>query len=605
MERKRLSPETLLKRAKKEELDEQRGKLKIYLGAAPGVGKTYTMLHDALALRKQGLDVVVGIVESHGRQEIETFLTNFEILPRQRIDYRGKGLLEFDLDAALKRNPALILMDEMAHTNISGAKHIKRWQDIKELLDRGIDVYTTLNVQHIESLNEAVSQIIHSHVNETVPDAMIELSDSIELIDLPPEDLLKRLQDGKVYFPAQADLAQEHFFRKGNLSALRELALRITAERVGNQVLSYRQDLGIKYIWPTKEKILVCVGNSIESAKLIRTAKRMAKHNQAEWMAVHIDIPQKTLTPEQHSNIAQHLRLAEMLGAEISVLTGFDVANQIMTFAREQNVTQLIVGKINRPRWKNFLFPSLADDLVRQSGEIDVYIITSEASDLKKIPKISHLKHPIRWQHYIVAAAVISFAILLNAMLYPVLDAHSSLFFYLLVITNVTLCGASYLTILMYRQADFARHTEQRTALLYGLSKKLVTTRGISHLLTAGIEYIGDTLHSEVLALLPNEGRLTVVARYNTNQVLDEKALSVAQWVYDLGQTAGLGTDTLSHAEALYIPLLTASGSLGVLRLRPIKHRHAFSPQEMHFLESATHQIALAIQAEQGDDSLV
>ena len=235
------------------------------------------MLEEALTKRTQGLDVVVGVVESHGRQEIVSLLHDLEILPRQKIEYRGQQLTEFDLDAALKRKAGIILIDEMAHTNAPGLRHTKRWQDIKELLDRGIDVYTTLNVQHIDSLNDAVSQILHTEVKETVPDFMLELADTIELIDLPPEDLLKRLQEGKVYIPEQAALAVEHFFRKGNLSALRELALRVTAERVEAQVLSYRQDLGIKHVWPTKEKLLVCVSAKYKSTRLIRTARRLMK----------------------------------------------------------------------------------------------------------------------------------------------------------------------------------------------------------------------------------------------------------------------------------------------------------------------------------------
>src|SRR5580698_5863756 len=276
MKKPRPDPEALLQSAKEEDLRAKRGKLKIYLGAAPGVGKTYNMLEDAIAKRKKGLDIIVGIVESHGRKEIEFLLKDFEILPRQKVEYHGQTLSEFDLDATLKRNPHTILIDEMAHTNVPGLRHNKRWQDIKEILDRGINVYTTLNVQHIESLNDIVTQIIHTRVNETIPDSMLEIADSVELIDLPPEDLLKRMQEGKVYIPAQAELAVEHFFRQGNLSALRELALRITAERVGEQVLSYRKGKGIKFIWATKEKLLVCVSSSQNATKLIRAARRMA-----------------------------------------------------------------------------------------------------------------------------------------------------------------------------------------------------------------------------------------------------------------------------------------------------------------------------------------
>jgi two-component system sensor histidine kinase KdpD len=356
MSTKRIDPEKLLESVQEQERQEKFGKLKIYLGASPGVGKTYAMLRDAIAKRQQGLDVVVGVVESHGRKDTEEQLSNLEILPRLKINYRGREVSEFDLDGALKRNPGLILIDEMAHTNIEGQRHAKRWQDIKELLDRGIDVYTTLNVQHIESLNSDVSGIIHAPVKETVPDLMIDLADTIELIDLPPEDLLKRLQEGKVYYPEQAELAKEGFFRKGNLIALRELALRVTAERVGAQVLLYRQGLGIKHIWSTNDKILVCVGPGSESLQLIRTARRLATSLQAEWIAVSVDSPRLNQTPNQRNSVIKHLQVANRLGAETVVLNGFDIVTTLLNYAREQNISLILIWKEVKPRWKEVFF---------------------------------------------------------------------------------------------------------------------------------------------------------------------------------------------------------------------------------------------------------
>ncbi|MCX7116545.1 MAG: sensor histidine kinase KdpD, partial [Legionellales bacterium] len=332
----RLSPDELLQRTEDEERKKRRGKLKIYLGAAPGVGKTYAMLHDAIEKREEGLDVIIGIVESHGRHDIEEMLKKIESIPRQSISYRNKICLEFDLDVALKRHPGLILIDEMAHSNPPGLRHEKRWQDIKEFLDRGIDVYTTLNVQHIESLKDDVAQIIQAPIQETVPDSMIEMASTIAVVDLPPEDLLKRLQDGKIYIPKQAELATEHFFRKGNLIALRELALRITAERVGTDVLLYRQSEGITRIWPTRGKILVCVGPRRESLKLIRAAKRMVTGLQADWLAIYVDTPQNQTTTANRNTAIQNLRLAEQLGAEAHVVTGYDIVKEVMDFAREQ-----------------------------------------------------------------------------------------------------------------------------------------------------------------------------------------------------------------------------------------------------------------------------
>lgn len=375
MSNERPSPEEFLQRAQKEASQENRGKLKIYLGAAPGVGKTYSMLHDALEKRTHGLDVIVGVVESHGRQEIKHLIENFETLPHKTVPYRERRYLEFDLNAALQRHPGLILVDELAHTNMPGMQCEKRWQDVTVLLDHGIDVYTTLNVQHIESLNDDVAQIIQAPIHETVPDFMLERADTIELVDLPPEDLLIRLQEGKVYFPKQAALAKEGFFRLGNLIALRELALRITAERVDTEVLWYRQSEGIKEIWPVNDKILVCVGPRPETLKLIRAAKRLASSLRAEWLAIYID------TPSQHTEHArnraiQHLQFAGILGAETHILSGADIVKEIIHFAHEKNVTQIMICKNIMTRWRTWFRRNLADEIVRHSGEIDVFIMT-------------------------------------------------------------------------------------------------------------------------------------------------------------------------------------------------------------------------------------
>ncbi len=645
----RLNPEKLLQRVQAEEREEQRGKLKIYLGAAPGVGKTYTMLQDALAKRAQGLDVVVGVVESHGRTEIEALLEKLEILPKKTIDYRGKQLVEFDLDAALKRNPGLILMDEMAHTNAPGLRHTKRWQDIKELLDCGIDVYTTLNVQHIESRTDVASQIIHAHVKETVPDSMIELAETIELVDLPPEDLIKRLQEGKVYFPVQAEIAKDNYFRKGNLAALRELALRVTAERVGAQVLLYRQGQGIKHIWPSKEKILVCVGPGPRSLKLIRTARRLAAGLQGEWIAVYVDTPRQQ---DRRNSAIQNLHLAAQLGAETRVLTGFDIVKEIMNFAHEQNVTQIIVWKKVRPRWLNLLRGSLADEIVRKSGEIDVYVVTGEVSDtrwgVKKESSLSFAKEE-SWSIYSIAIGITAIATLINLFLSHYLPSSDIVMVYLLGVATVALFAKtgpsllasissvlaykffflppyysfmvtylqhvftlgdmflvsliiSHFTILTRHQAALARSAENQMAALHTLSRRLARTRGVNNLLETGVQYMADAFDSHVLAMLPEEGLLAVKAHSRgAPPLLDAKEQSVAQWVYDLGQAAGLGTETLSFSKSLYVPLLTSQGAIGVLSISPITE-HLLTPEEMHLLETCTNQIALAIEVERKND---
>jgi two-component system, OmpR family, sensor histidine kinase KdpD len=645
MKDNRPDPEKLLQRVKDEEQKAQRGKLKIYLGAAPGVGKTYTMLQDAATKHAQGLDVVIGVVESHGRKEIQALLQSFEILPEQKIEYHGKVLEEFDLDAALKRNPGLILVDEMAHTNIPGLRHTKRWQDIKELLDRGIDVYTTLNIQHVESLNDVVTQIIHTRVKETVPDYMLEIADTIELVDLPPEELIKRLQEGKVYFPAQAELAADHFFRKGNLIALRELALRTTAERVSAQVLLYRQGLGIQHIWPTKEKILVCTGSRPGSAKVIRAARRMAASLSTEWIAVHIDVPAVTASEDERNSAVQNLRLAEQLGAQTKILSGSDIVAEIMSFAHEQNVTKIIIGKKVKSRWKDFFFGSLADELIRRSGEIDVYIITGDMSDFKseiRTPK-PVIKQPFPWKEYLISIGIVGIASIINFLLYRHINNSNILMIYLLGVSITGLCGRmgpplfasvlsmityefffipdslsvlsfqyiislfvilwiaqviSRLTILNRKQAESSRLAEHHTAALHTLSRQLASTRGVDKLLETATQFISNFFDSEVIALLPESNHLVIRARSRTEQILNEKEKGVAQWVFDLGQIAGLGTDTLPFSDAIYVPLLASQGAIGVLRIKPMQPTHLFTPEEMHLLEACANQIALAIEVD-------
>ncbi len=618
----RLDPEQLLQRMDEEDRKERRGKLKIYLGAAPGVGKTYAMLHDALEKRDNDFDVVIGVAESHGRHDIETMLKNFEIIPRQTVHYRSKTCLEFDLDAALKRRPGLILIDEMAHSNAPGLRHSKRWQDIKECLDRGIDFYTTLNVQHIESLKDDVAQIIQAPIRETVPDSMIEMANTIAVVDLPPEELLKRLQDGKIYIPQQAELATEHFFRKGNLIALRELALRTTAERVGTDVLLYRQSEGIKQIWPTRDKILVCVGPRLESLKLIRAAKRIVSSLQAEWVAVYVDTPQVHTSASQRNSAIQNLRLAEQLGAVTHVLTGFDIVKAIMDFAREQNVTQIMVRKHIVTRWRGWFRRSLADEIVRHSGEIDVYIMTGEAREEPHAPK-NNSPHLLPWKTYGIAMVVMTLATLFNVMLYPFIAASNLVMVYLLSLVVIARFGRielsilssmisvvvydfffvppfyslavsgieyiitlivmlvvaqiiSYLTILTRRQTESARLTQYQTTALYTLSRQLTNTRGVDKLVVLGVTYVADAFNCDVMALLPKKNHLETQCSYPSKQRLDSKERSIAQWVYEMGQSAGLGTDTLSFSKALYLPLLAAEGPIGVLRIQPRTQQLSF-----------------------------
>lgn len=644
MTEKRQSPDVLLHRIQEKELKESRGKLKIYLGAAPGVGKTYTMLQDALEKRQHDLDVVVGIVESHGRKDIEELLSTFEILPRQIVQYRDTISKELDLAAVLQRQPGLILIDEMAHTNAPGLTHTKRWQDINELLDRGIDVYTTLNVQHIESLKDDVMQIIHAPVKETVPDYIIERADTLELVDIPPEELLKRLQEGKVYIPQQAELAKEHFFRIGNLYALRELALRATAERVGEDVLLYRQGEGIKHIWPTRDKILVCVGPRAGSLKLIRAAKRFATSLHSDWIAVFVDTPLLQSSPSSRNSAIQHLRLAELLGAETHVLAGFDIVQEIMNFAREQNVTQIMLRKQIGSRWFSWLSRSLADEMVRHSGEIDVYIMTGDAP----APSANVVASPsASWKAYALGIGVVILATVFNVLISPHLGSSDHILVYLLGVMVVALRGVrgpavftsimsilaydyffipphrslmlghlnyvipllvmlvitqviSHLTIMIRRQEASSHRNQYETRALYTLSRQLNTARGVDALLALGTRYIANAFNCNVLALIPKKNHLMIRLNDQDGQEkikLDEKEMGIAQWVYEMGQAAGLGTDTLSFSNALYIPLSASKGCVGVLRIQP-KTEQLLTPEQMGLLELCVHQLALALEVD-------
>src|SRR5262245_6819209 len=370
---RRPDPDELLLRVREQEARRARGKLKIFFGAAAGVGKTYAMLEAARAQRAAGVDVVAGIVETHHRVETEALLTGLEILPRRRVEYRGTGLEEFDLDAALARHPALLLVDELAHTNASGSRHAKRWQDIAEVLDAGIDVYTTVNVQHLESLNDVVAQITGVLVRETVPDSILEQAHEVELIDLPPDELLQRLREGKVYVPEQARRALDHFFSKGNLIALRELALRRTADRVDAQMQAYRQTHAITETWPTNERLLVSVSPSPLSVRLVRAARRMAARLRAEWLAVYVETPASLRLPDADRDRAvQTLRLAEQLGAETVTLSGHNVSEELLNYAHTRNVSKIVVGKPQRPRRKETVFGSVVDELARNTDDIDV-----------------------------------------------------------------------------------------------------------------------------------------------------------------------------------------------------------------------------------------
>ncbi len=644
MEDRRPDPDQLLAKVQQVEERGREGQLKIFFGAAPGVGKTYAMLEAARQKLEERIDVVVGLVETHKRRETEALLEGLEVMPRRPVDYRGTTLSEFDIDSALKRKPAIILVDELAHTNAPGSRHKKRWQDVYELLGAGINVYTTVNVQHLESLNDVVTQITGISVRETVPDFLLDRADEIELVDLPPDDLLQRLKEGKVYVPELAAQARQNFFRKGNLLALRELALRRTAERVDEQMQSYREVKGVKEIWPVAERILVCVGPNPRSTRLIRAAKRMAAGLRAEWIAAYVEAPHKVKPSESDlRHLAEHMRLAESLGAEIMTLSGHKASEEILNYARARNVTKILVGKPTHPRWKDKVFGSMLDEVVRGSGEIDVYVITGDIGEPmgRHVARTTLVRSGLReWLLSIftvavctgISALVFTYLTLVDlAMVYllgivvvssrtgkgpsllaTVLSVAAFDFFfvpprytfavsdvrYLLtfVVMFVVAFVISRLTLRIREQAGAARLRERRTSALYNLSRELVRERGIERLSAVSVKHISEVFSRQIVILVPDEQtKLKSVVTGPGTFALDQKEMSVAQWAFDHRQEAGAGTDTLPGAAALYLPLFTASRTVGVLGILSDPSLGVLDHEHTHVLEGFANQIAMAV----------
>src|SRR6202140_4677236 len=420
----RPSPEALLEAARREE--SPTGRLKIFVGAAPGVGKTYEMLQNARARQKDAYDIVIGVVETHGRVETEALVAGLEIIPRRKIDYKGRQLEEMDLDAILARRPQLVLVDELAHTNAPGSRHPKRHLDVEELLSRGIHVYTTVNIQHIESLNDVVAQITHVRVRETVPDSVFDRADAIELVDLTPDDLIQRLKEGKVYVPKQAERALEHYFSPGNLTALRELALRRTAERVDEQLLTHMQANAIAGPWAAGDRVLVCLSEEPRAAGLVRYTKRLADRLHAPWTAISIETRRSLqLTDEQRDRLADTLRLAEALGAEAITIPGVGrrIADDLISFAQAHNVTQIIIGKASRSWWFELTRGSVVHDLVRGAGNISVNVMAGEELAADPVPKktvrTADASAPFDIRPYAVALLAVAAAIGVGELLWP------------------------------------------------------------------------------------------------------------------------------------------------------------------------------------------
>ncbi|HEY4910990.1 MAG TPA: DUF4118 domain-containing protein, partial [Methylomirabilota bacterium] len=533
----RPDPEALLARAREEEARKSKGRLKLFFGAAAGVGKTFAMLEAARELKADAVDVVVGYAETHGRAETEALLEGLQILPPRLVPYRGTALKEFDLDAALARRPTVLLVDELAHSNAEGSRHAKRWQDVMELLDAGINVYSAVNVQHLESLNDIVAKITGVVVRETIPDSVFDRADEIELVDLPPDELIHRLQEGKVYLPEQAREAMRSFFRKGNLIALRELALRRTAERVDAQMQAYMRDHAIPKTWPVAERVLVCVSSSPAAAQLVRAGRRLATRLGAEWIVASVETPASArLSQADRDRVVQTLRLAEQLGAETATLSGPTMSEEILTYARARNVSKIVIGKPERPLWKRVLFGSIADALVRGSGDIDIYVVSGDKEAPVSRPARERLE-PTNVPAYAEAIGIVALCTAAAWVMFPHVGLSNLIMVYLLGVVAVATRSSrgptvlasvlsvatfdfffvppyfsfavsdtqylitfgvmlvvalviSGLTVRTRIQALAARERERRTAALYAMSRELANTREVESLLAIAVQHI-------------------------------------------------------------------------------------------------------------------
>jgi two-component system sensor histidine kinase KdpD len=644
----RPSPDALLEAARREE--RRVGKLRIFVGAAPGVGKTYEMLQQARARKQDGYDVVLGVVETHGRKETEALLEGLEVVPRRRIEYKGQWLEEMDLDGIIARRPQIALVDELAHTNAPGSRHPKRYLDVEELLSHGIDVYTTVNIQHIESLNDVVAQITHVRVRETVPDTVFDRADAVELVDLTPDDLIQRLREGKVYVPRQAERALEHFFSPANLTALRELALRRTAERVDEQLLTQMQAGAISGPWAAGERILVCISEDPRAAGLVRYAKRLADRLHGPWIALYVEGRRNLqLDEEDRDRIADTLRLAESLGGEAVTIPSADrrIADDVIRYAQSYNVTQIIIGKSTRSRWFEIVHGSVVHDLVRRSGHISVHVIAGDVVAGEPIPektvRTAEKAESLDPPSYLIALAAVAIALGISVAIKPWLGIENvdlvfltavvgvavryglwpslaasvaaslcyNFFFlppiYTFTIAEPTNIAAFFFFIVMAvvvsnvaarvrTQALVAMSRARATESLYTFSRKLAGVGTLDDVLWATAYQTALMLKMRVVLLLPENGSIAVKAGYPPEDILDSADLAAAKWAWDNNCPAGRGSDTLPGAKRLFLPMRTGRGPIGMVGIDSDKRGPLLTPDQRRLLDALIDQGALAIE---------
>lgn len=642
----RPNPEEILKKIQQEENEngseaaDKKGHLKIFLGFCAGVGKTYHMLEETRLAVANGVSTVIGIVETHGRKETEALLDGLTILPRKTVEYSGIKLDEMDIDKILELKPDLVIVDELAHTNIPGSRHEKRYQDVEELIKAGINVYTTLNIQHIESLIDVIQQISYVTIHETVPDSILELATEIELIDLTPEKLLERLQEGKVYIPEKARRAMKNFFRKGNLLALREMSLRYTAKRVDEDMLSYKQRYSITTPWPVDSKLLVGFSASPTSERLLRITQRMASDMNAEWYAVYVESPQQVEVDEKSRNqLDKNIRLAEELGAKVVSLSGNVIADTIINFAKERNITLIVAGLSYRSRLEEFFKGSVLNDLTKKSGQINVLVVgnnSQNAPQYEKYLKIEKtdikpyaictaaiamlitfgwftkafiepfnigmllllpiIASSILWGTRIgvftamISVAAFDFFLIPPYLTFRISDIRYLPSFFVFVIIAITV---SLLAKGIRWQTETTRHRESFLSSLYSFSREIMSAKNMKEILKKASKHIAEAFQGDVIILLPDENNHLVVEEKHGNIEFNEKEHAVATWVYKNGMSAGKNTPTLSSAKWHYLPLKSEEKTFGVCGFTSIDRDTFLSSEQQRLIESFANIIAL------------
>jgi two-component system sensor histidine kinase KdpD len=645
MSDQRPDPDQLLNRLNEAEARARRGKFKIFFGASAGVGKTYAMLGAARQQLLQGVDVVIGIVETHGRMETEVMADGLECLPLLDIPYRDRVLKEFDLDGALARKPALILMDELAHSNVAGSRHAKRWQDIDELLASGIDVYTTVNVQHLESLNDVVSGITGIRVWETVPDKVFDAADEVVLVDLPPDELLQRLQAGKVYMPNQAERAIRNFFRKGNLIALRELSLRRTADRVDDQMLQYRRDQFVSPVWQTRDSLLACIGTGPGGEKIVRTTARVASRLEAPWHAIYIETPAlQRLSEASRHRILSNLKLAEELGAKTATLSGNVAEDVAVKYARDHNLSKIFVGRDHLRPWRPW-YRSFADRIGQRAPDLDVLQVARSETEKVAGNAVSEISGETifdQWPSYAKATAGCALAGFASAALFPIVDLPNIVMVFLLTVVLVSVrfgrgpgVLASFLSVGIFDfffvpprfsfavtdvqylmtfvvmltvglitgqltagskyQAKVATRREQRVRSLYEMSRDLSAALMPEQIAEIGERFITAELGAKSAFLLTDENDRLQPALPSVNglPVVD---MGIAQWAFDHAEAAGQGTNTLAASPILYLPLKAPMRQRGVLALEIRDTDRLLIPEQRRLLDTFASLIAIALE---------